>query len=54
MDGEPVGLGRRVQAGDAVTALHIAAVVAALVLCGVCVAVLTRAVVNTMHDNGGE
>lgn len=33
------------------TALHIAAVVSALVLCGVCVAVLTRAVVNTLNDN---
>jgi len=35
-------------------ALHIAAVTSALVLCGVCVAVLTRAVVLTMRDNGGE
>lgn len=35
-------------------ALHIALVTSALVLCGVCVAVLTRAVVLTWFDNGGE
>ena len=35
-------------------ALHIALVTSALVLCGVCVAMLTRVVVLTMHDNGGE